>query len=199
MSNSSINWANFATIARVILAFITYALLLCKHQTDFYCYIGFVLTVLVIAGDYLDGQLARALKQSSVFGGWLDIAADRVVEICYWIVFAHLHWISPWIAIIFVVRGILVDGIRSFAAEKGFTAFGDKTMMNSKIGKFLVSSRFSRVSYAVLKAMAFSLVILSQCHSNLSLIAQICVSGATVFCLIRGIPVLIESARFIKD
>ncbi len=190
------NWPNFITIARTVLAFIVFGLLLNGGQ-QYYLY--FVLTLVVIAGDYLDGQLARSLKQASVTGAWLDIAADRLIEICYWVVFACLHWISPWIAIIFITRGILVDGIRSFAQAEGLTAFGEKTMMNSGLGKFLVASRFSRVSYAVCKAAAFGLIILAQTKPELNLIAQILVYMATFFCLIRGIPVLIEGVRFFKQ
>jgi phosphatidylglycerophosphate synthase len=192
---SSINWPNVVTVSRVILAFVVFALLLSGGAFIDLC---FVLTLLVIAGDYLDGQLARRLKQASVFGAWLDIASDRLVEICFWIVFASLHWVSPWIAIIFVTRGVLVDGVRSFAQGAGFTAFGDKTMMNSALGKFIVASPFSRVSYAVSKAAAFGLVILAQKYTALNLTANILVYSATFFCIIRGVPVLLEGARFLN-
>ncbi len=193
-NSQSINWPNLVTTARMLLAFIVFFLLL---NTKNY-YLCFVLTLLTIAGDYLDGLLARSLKQASVFGAWLDIAADRLIEICYWVVFCYLHWVSPWIAIIFVTRGILVDGIRSFAQGEGFTAFGEKTMMESGLGKFLVSSRFSRVSYAVFKAAAFGGIILAQAHTELNTTAQILVYGATFFCLIRGLPVLIEGQKYLN-
>lgn len=194
----NINWANLVTISRVLLAFVTYAILLMDSPNSKTIYLCFILTITVIAGDYLDGQLARAFKQSSPLGAWLDIAADRLVEICYWIVFACLHWVSPWIGIIFVSRGLLVDGIRSFANAAGYTAFGEKTMMESMLGKFLVSSSFSRVFYAFCKAAAFGLVILSQVHSTLQFWAMLFVYLATFFCIARGLPVIIEGGRFLK-
>lgn len=192
----NINWPNIVTVARTILAFLVFGLLISGSKQY---YLGFILTLIVIIGDYLDGQLARSLKQASVFGAWLDIAADRLIEICYWVVFSFLHWINPWIAIIFITRGILVDGIRSFAQSEGFTAFGEKTMMKSDLGKFLVSSRFSRIGYAACKAGAFSLIILAQSKHHLYGLAQVLVYISTFFCLIRGIPVLIEGVRFFKS
>jgi phosphatidylglycerophosphate synthase len=94
------------------------------------------------------------------------------------------------------VRGNLVDAIRAYYQEKGFTAFGDKTMMKSPIGKLLVASNFSRFTYAVAKALAFCLIILA--HANLhwswlNSIANFFVYSACVFCVIRGLPVILEA------
>jgi CDP-diacylglycerol---glycerol-3-phosphate 3-phosphatidyltransferase len=197
--NSGINWPNIITLTRIALALVTFWLLINYSSQEYYLKLCFICTIIVIAGDYLDGQVARSLKQATPFGAWLDIAGDRLVEICYWIVFSYLHWISPWIAIIFVARGILVDGIRSFAMNQGYSAFGEKTMMNSMLGKFLVSSRFSRVGYAVCKAVAFGLVILSHKYFLLEFAAMAFVYGATAFCIIRGLPVLIEGKRFLQN
>jgi phosphatidylglycerophosphate synthase len=196
-SNNAFNWANFVTIARICLAFVVYALLLSKPTVGI-IYWCFVLTILVILGDYLDGKLARNLNQSSKLGAWLDIAADRLVEICYWIVFACLHWVSPWISIVFVARGLFVDGIRSMASAEGFTAFGETSMMKGKVANFVVASRFSRGFYALSKMLAFCLVIFAQAQPNWQATAIICVYVATFMCLIRGLPVLIEGTRFFK-
>jgi hypothetical protein len=56
-------------------------------------------------------------------------------------------------------RGILVDGIRALALERGMTAFGASTMMRSKLGTLLVSSRLSEPYVAGRRA--FSLLILA--------------------------------------
>jgi phosphatidylglycerophosphate synthase len=190
----AINFANLVCLARVALAFITIALLL--HQHIGTTRLAFVLTIFVIWADQLDGYIARKLNQVSKLGGILDIACDRIVEIAYWTTFAVLGWISVWIPFLFLVRGNLVDAIRSYYQEKGFTAFGDKTMMQSSLGKFLVASNFSRFSYAVAKALAFCLLILV--HTNihwswLPSVAHFFVYFACIFCVIRGLPVLLEA------
>src|SRR5262249_8453241 len=122
-------------------------------------YWAFFLTIFVIYADALDGYLARKFKQASKFGAVLDIAGDRAVEMAYWIAFGMLNWIPLWIPFLFLVRGTLVDAVRAHYSEQGYTAFGEHTMMTSKLGKFLVSSNFSRFSYAAAKAIAFCLLI----------------------------------------
>jgi CDP-diacylglycerol--glycerol-3-phosphate 3-phosphatidyltransferase len=193
-----INFANIVCINRVFLAFIAIGLLFHHHLGT--TWLSFVLTIFVIWADQLDGYLARKLNQASKFGGILDIACDRIVELAYWITFAVLGWISIWIPFLFLVRGVLVDSIRTYHQEQGFTAFGEKTMMKSKIGRFLVASNFSRFSYALAKAIAFCLLILL--HTNfhwptLTSITYFFIYFACVFCVIRGLPVILEARGLI--
>ena len=78
--------ANLITISRMILALITVALLFTKTTP---VYTGaFILTIIVIWMDGLDGYVARKFNESSKFGALLDILGDRVVENVYWITFA---------------------------------------------------------------------------------------------------------------
>ncbi|MBQ2870581.1 CDP-alcohol phosphatidyltransferase family protein [bacterium] len=194
--------ANFITMIRVFFSFIVVALLLCKTSA---CYVAaFWLTAIVIWFDGLDGYVARKFNEASKFGAMLDILCDRIVECIYWIVFASLGWISLWVPIIVVTRGLITDGLRSLAMEQGYTAFGSSTMMQTKIGKFIVASNFCRFTYAVTKALAFAFLILANTPGGLnglsdkiSLPAYACAYIAVVFCVVRGIPVVIESKRFI--
>jgi phosphatidylglycerophosphate synthase len=194
------NVPNAITIGRVILALITVAV--CFIETDTVRWTAFFLTILVIWGDGLDGYFARKLKQTSTMGAALDIASDRAVELAYWIVYAVLNWVPVWIPLLFLVRGTFVDTVRAQAGEKGFTAFGEKTMMQSPIGKFLVASNFMRFSYAVLKAVAFCLLIAANTTQGRSTIvptiAIYCTYAAAVICVLRGIPVLVEARGVLK-
>lgn len=195
-----VNVANLITVGRVFLALGVLALLWLPG--DEIRWAAFALTAFVIYADALDGYFARKFNQASKFGGMLDIAGDRVVEMAYWIQFSALSWVPVWIPLLFLVRGNFVDTIRSAAAEQGYTAFGQSTMMQSPLGKFLVSSNFSRFTYAVVKALAFCLLIAahtSQCQDTLvSPAAMFCVYFSAVFCLIRGIPVLVEGRHLIR-
>lgn len=197
-----INFANIVCISRVILCFITIALLFHQHLGT--NRIAFVLTIFVIWADQLDGYVARKFNQVTKLGGILDIACDRIVEIAYWITFAVLGWVSVWIPFLFLIRGNLVDAIRAYFQEQGFTAFGEKTMMQTPISKFLVASNFSRFSYALAKALAFCLLILMHtgitCPCWLNDFTFFTVYFACTFCVIRGLPILLEAGEllFIK-
>lgn len=196
------NTANFITMIRVFMSFIVVLLLMLQTQA---CYIAaFILTILVIWFDGLDGFVARKFNQASKFGAMLDILCDRIVECVYWIVFAAMGWLSLWVPIIVVTRGLLTDGLRSLAMEQGYTAFGSSTMMQSKIGKFIVASNFCRFTYAVTKAFAFAFMILAFVPGGLNGVSEmirpfayLCSYIAVAFCVVRGIPVIAESDRFI--
>ena len=198
MSNPSINVPNAITVARVGLALITLTLL--WIPTDSILWTAFLLTVIVIWADGIDGYFARKLKQTTKFGGMLDIAGDRIVEMAYWIAFASLHWIPVWVPLLYLVRGTFIDVIRAYASEQGFTAFGQNTMMQSAAGKFLVASNFSRFTYAVVKAVAFCFLIAAHTSqaAGLQLIAISMVYVSCAFCIIRGLPVILESPMIFK-
>jgi len=203
-----VNVANIITVGRVVLALITLSLLFVAESNaklpshDSTLWIAFGLTVFVIWADGLDGFFARKLNQTSKFGAILDIAGDRCVEMAYWIVFCALQWIPAFVPLLFLVRGTFVDAMRSHAGEQGLTAFGAKTMMQTGLGKFLVASNFSRFTYAVVKALAFCLVIAAHTDtlstSALPHAAMALVYFSCFFCLVRGLPVLFEGQSLFK-
>lgn len=196
-----INVANVVTVARVFLALFTLSLLFLQGESNRWA--AFILTILVIWADGLDGFFARLLNQSSKFGGMLDIAGDRAVEMAYWIVYAVLGWVPVWVPLLFLIRGTFVDAIRGYLSEKGFTAFGVNTMMQTGLGKFLVASNFSRFTYAVVKAVAFCLLIAAHINLNpewhIGEIANVTVYLACIFCVLRGLPVLLEAPAFFVE
>ena len=195
--------ANIITITRMFLAILAVSLLFI-HTTPVYI-ATFILTVIVIWFDGLDGYVARKFNESSKFGALLDILGDRIVENVYWIAFCALNFVPVWIPIVVVTRGLLTDGVRSLAFEKGYTAFGSTTMMQGKIAKFIVASNFVRFTYAVCKAMAFALLIAAnipmdyQYKNIVTVVAYVCVYVAVFLCVLRGVPVLIESRRFFQE
>ena len=158
---------------------------------------AFWITWFVIILDGLDGIIARYLKSDSDFGAFFDIACDRITELIYISLFVTLKWIPFWILVVFLVRGILVDGIRGFAAKEGKTAFGKKSMMKSNLGYFLTGSRFMRFLYGLVKAVAFAIMFIVQasCPNFLNL-EMLLIYFMTFLCIIRGIPVLIEGKRY---
>ena len=150
--------ANLVAITRAAFAFLAVAILF--HRADLYV-LAAVLTIVAILMDGLDGWVARRYGEVSRIGAVIDILTDRIVELTYWIAFAALHLIPAWIPIVVAVRGLLVDGARAVAFERGLTAFGPTTMMRSKVGTFLVASRESRSAYGIAKAAAFTLMIVA--------------------------------------
>ena len=192
--------ANIITLSRIFLAFIAMGLLFYDVK---YALVSLILTIFFFFFDGLDGYVARKFNETSKLGAVLDIMGDRIVENLYWMSFCALGWISVLVPIIVLTRGIVTDSLRSLALAQGFTAFGEKTMMQGKIAKFIVASNFSRFTYAVCKALAFLLLIAGHLKFNtdhtLYIIGLICTWISVIFCVLRGLPVVFESKRFLKD
>ena len=145
--------ANLITLGRLVLFFVTLALVYTRHLS--LVLLAALLVMVVIASDALDGWVARYRGSASDFGSVADIAGDRIVEQCFWIVFAHLGLIGVWAPLMVVTRGIVVDTLRGLAFREGRTAFGEKTMARSPVTEWLTASRFMRSLYGIAKFWAF--------------------------------------------
>lgn len=204
--------ANIITLLRIGLVFVAVLL----FGTGFYGQLSaFLLTILIIYMDALDGYVARKLNTASDFGALFDITGDRIVENVYWIYFASIGMVTIWIPIIVITRGFLTDSLRSIAFAEGKTAFGDKTMMRSGFTRFLVSSRISRGIYGVSKALIFcylgglialrgaivefSIAIPDRILSSLDLFGQIVAYVVLIMCIVRGIPVLWDGRYYLLE
>ncbi len=198
------NLANIVSVTRIFVAYVAIACL--YVQTTWAYIIALVLTIIAFAMDGLDGYLARKLNQTSEWGSVLDILGDRIVEVSYWIVFAVMGWLNIIFPLICVARAFTTDGIRSVALSKGMTAFGDKTMQSTSWGKFICASRFMRISYAVAKVLAFLLLITVNTPGMelwngtpiLHIITMVFAWAAIIFCVVRAIPVVVESPKLFK-
>ena len=195
--------ANLITLLRTVLAFLAVAMLR-WHRWEIYVAAA-LLTALLIWMDAWDGWVARRRNEESKAGAVFDILGDRVVEMTYWIAFASFGWIPVWVAVLVSARGILVDGFRALALERGMTAFGATSMMRSKLGTLLVSSRLSRALYGGAKTLAFSLLILAFAPGLFRNIGPIVTWLAyasvytTVFmCVVRGLPVVAEARHLVR-
>ena len=77
--------------------------------------------ILASLTDYLDGYLARKLKQESAFGTFLDPVADKLIIAVALILLVESHatrWFSIPAAVI-VGREIVVSALREWMAEIG--------------------------------------------------------------------------------
>jgi CDP-diacylglycerol--glycerol-3-phosphate 3-phosphatidyltransferase len=167
------------------------------------------LVFLLIAMDSLDGIVARRRGEEGMLGSKLDIAVDRVVELVMWVVYANLSLISVAIPIIVIIRGTMVDAVRSFSVVFGETSFG---MMQTKWGRWMVGSPVMRTGYGAAKALAFCTLALalglrglwagtSRANAAEAIWAFGVVMSwiAAVFCVVRGAPVLWEARTLLRD
>jgi CDP-diacylglycerol--glycerol-3-phosphate 3-phosphatidyltransferase len=155
------------------------------------------LILIIIGMDGVDGHIARQRGETSLLGSVLDIAVDRSVELILWVVFADLNRISILVPIIFITRGVMVDAVRSLGTRQNTPAF---SQLGSALSKFLVSSRFMRALYGIVKTGAFTLLTLllvwqpavDPYAQFVQVLASVMVWFSLALCIIRGIPPLLE-------
>jgi len=192
--------ANLVTLSRLLLLIVV-GWLFYQPPTAWQL-LNFWLVILIFVSDGLDGYVARKRNETSLFGALFDIAGDRIVELTLWIVAADNKLVPIWVPLVFIVRGIVVDTIRSSnAVAQGMAPFA---LMRSPIGKFLVAGKPMRGLYAVVKASAFAGLALLQPFPVLlpTLYGYVgrLTTGLTYFfvylsvvlCIARGWPVVAE-------
>lgn len=192
--------ANRITLLRFFLLFV---LVVMAYQTKspWLQLLNMPLLVLVIFLDAVDGFVARKFKEASLFGAVFDIMIDRVTENVLWIVLADLRLVPVWVALVFIVRSLVVDNIRSTGAAKGQTPFG---MIASDWGKVLVSGRPMRAVYGAAKTVTFGWLFLLQpwpqifprlwakSGQGLQTVSSILIYITVALCILRSIPVIAE-------
>ncbi len=197
--------ANVITLIRMPMLVVIVVLL--QHPNPWTRLALAPVVVILIWMDSLDGFIARRREETSVLGSVLDIAADRTVEFVLWVAFAYLNLIPLAVPVVVIMRGIFVDAIRSVAPAHGMSPFD---LMRSDLGRFLVKSPWLRTPYAIVKGAAFVLLTMRSAESvvpsvlnpdgtGLYYAAQTATWLSVIFCIVRGVPVLIEGSRALAE
>ena len=171
------------------------------ETTSLFYKMAIFLTLAVILLDALDGWVARKFNECSKIGSIIDILGDRIVENAYWIAFCAYGWVDVWIPLVVMTRSFVTDTLRGIAFAEGCTAFGEDSIVQTKIGRFLTASRFSRAVYGGAKVFAFITVIACHVPEFIPPYWLICfkdfsVYTTVIFCVLRAIPVIIASKKY---
>lgn len=192
--------ANLVTLARLLLLLVIAWLYYIPPSP--WQFAAFFLTIFIFVSDGLDGYIARKRNETSLFGALFDIAGDRITELTLWIVAADTNLVPVWVPLVFIIRGVIVDTIRSSkAVAEGVAPFA---LMRSSFGKFLVAGKPMRILYAAVKGCAFSGLALlipfpavlpalwAQVDWLISALTYFFVYLSVLLCIARGLPVIAE-------
>ena len=172
-----------------------------------------LLLVVVFVLDGIDGAVARRRGEESPFGAVLDIAIDRAVELGMWFVLVGLGAAPLWAALVFVVRGALVDALRaSRLSDEGVQPFD---AFEGPVARWVVKGRFMRGFYAAIKAITFCWLLFFLGFPSLvvgtwpglwpSMAPAIAFIGSALVwvtvatCVVRGLPDLLEYPRLLVE
>jgi len=118
---SAFNLPNQLTTLRLILSVALFGLISAEHYIA-----AFVLFLVAVGTDWLDGYYARKFNQITTLGRILDPFADKVI-VCGTFIFVLVApgmqvapWgLRAWMVVVLVGRELLVTALRSFLEERG--------------------------------------------------------------------------------
>jgi CDP-diacylglycerol--glycerol-3-phosphate 3-phosphatidyltransferase len=114
---------------------------------------------------------------------------------------------------LFFARGAATDFLRGLAMKAGHSGWGANAMLQTWWGQALVASRWSRGMYAAMKCLCFCYLglelaltrgpvalvgeLAADVHAMIRVGAHVLTWMTAAFCLLRGLPVLVEGWKYI--
>lgn len=108
---------NALTVLRGILTGIIVLLFLFPIPHKFLIILG--LFFVASLTDFLDGHLARRWGVISDFGIVFDSLFDKILTLSLYVMLIPYDILPIWVWILFLVRELLVDGLKNFCSGKG--------------------------------------------------------------------------------
>jgi CDP-diacylglycerol--glycerol-3-phosphate 3-phosphatidyltransferase len=108
--------ANKLTFLRILLTLLSIAMLAISTQLTLILALTFFL--LGSLTDLVDGRVARARKEVTELGIFLDPLVDKIMVLSILITLQHFGVFPYWMVILVFLREIIVTSFRDFAARK---------------------------------------------------------------------------------
>jgi phosphatidylglycerophosphate synthase len=138
-----------------------------------------------------------------------------MIENIYFTFFVVLGMVSLWLPMLFFARGAATDFLRGLAMKSGHGASRAKVLIQNHWVRELVASRWSRGAYATLKCLCFCSLGLELAltrgpvavlgsltidqHTAIRTGAQLLAWTTAGFCLVRGLPILLEDWTYFRE
>ena len=101
--------------------------------------------------DWLDGFLARRLKQESAFGQFLDPVADKLIVAAALLVLLNMDRVQVWVALIIIGREITISALREWMALLG----AGKSVAVHMVGKLKTTAQLVAIPFLLLNDTLF--------------------------------------------
>jgi CDP-diacylglycerol--glycerol-3-phosphate 3-phosphatidyltransferase len=108
---------NILTIGRLMLCPVF--LVLAAQPVESLRWTAWVLLIVALCTDVVDGQLARRYGWVSKFGIFLDPAVDKIVHLAAFFQMVSWGYVPLWVPLVMMGRELVVDSVRSGAAMEG--------------------------------------------------------------------------------
>lgn len=135
-----LTWGRMLAIPLLVAVF--YLPLSTWHQN----LVATAMFVVAAVTDWVDGYLARKLRQTTAFGAFLDPVADKLLVCAALVMLVQLDRVDGLIAVIIVGREIAISALREWMARVGAHA----SVAVHKVGKFKTAAQLVAIPLLLL-------------------------------------------------
>ncbi|MBI3101777.1 MAG: CDP-diacylglycerol--glycerol-3-phosphate 3-phosphatidyltransferase [Burkholderiales bacterium] len=144
------------------------------------------------ATDWLDGFLARRLKQTSSFGAFLDPVADKFLVCASLLVLVHLRRADVFVALIIIGREIAISALREWMAQIG----ASKSVAVHMLGKLKTTVQMVAIPFLLYDGRVLGMIDTGVWGTWLIWIAAVLTVWSMVYYLQKALP---EIRARVKD
>jgi CDP-diacylglycerol--glycerol-3-phosphate 3-phosphatidyltransferase/cardiolipin synthase len=101
--------------------------------------------------DWLDGYLARRMKQESAFGQFLDPVADKLIVAAALLVLLNMGRVQVWVALVIIGREITISALREWMAQVG----ASKSVAVHMVGKLKTTAQLVAIPFLLFNGTLF--------------------------------------------
>lgn len=112
-----------------------------------------VLFVFAAITDWLDGFLARRMKQESAFGEFLDPVADKLIVAAALLVLLNLDRVQAWVALVIIGREITISALREWMAQVG----ASRSVAVHMVGKLKTTAQLIAIPFLLFNDPLFGI------------------------------------------
>ena len=99
--------------------------------------------------DWLDGYLARRMKQESAVGQFLDPVADKLIVAAALLVLLNMDRVQVWVALVIIGREITISALREWMAQVG----ASKSVAVHMVGKLKTTAQLVAIPFLLFDGM----------------------------------------------
>jgi nicotinamide-nucleotide amidase len=167
-----LNLPNWLTLSRLVAIPVLMVLILANFR--YHDQIAAGVFVAASLTDTLDGNLARARRQVTELGKFLDPLADKLFILSVLIVLVQVRALAAWVVVVIFGRELLITVLRSLSASQGHV---------------IAATPWGKTK-TVSQVVAVLLLILQQPYPALGSWATVVVGFAVAFTVVSGIDYL---------
>lgn len=180
-----VTWARIASIPLIVGV---YSLPIDNVQRNLLASSLFVVFAMT---DWLDGWLARRLKQTSSFGAFLDPVADKFLVCAALLVLVDMNRVETWVALVIIGREIAISSLREWMAQIG----ASRSVAVHMLGKLKTATQMTAIPFLLYDGALFGVVDTRIWGTVLIYAATVLTIWSMVYYLKRALPEIRAKAR----